>query len=58
MKLSVAANNPEGLSEMQIKERSQVETWPTRKYRPRRRYELSVEEQEDIVTAYRQSHLT
>ena len=33
------------------------ETWPGGKYRPRRRKELPLEEQEDIVDAYRTSFL-
>ena len=58
MILSVASRNPDGRSEAEIKRQSLEETVPTGKYRPRRRNELSATELEDILAAYRQSHLT
>ena len=58
MLLSVASRNPDGLSEAQIKKMSKEETVPAGKYRPKRRNELTATEQEEILDAYMQSHLT
>ena len=52
MVYSVASRNPEGLSERQIAQQMVSETVPARKYKPRHRRELSVEEQESIVQEY------
>lgn len=50
MKLSQPSSNVEDLAEWRLRERSRMETPPGRQYRARRRKQLSLEEQEAIVT--------
>ena len=50
--MSVASRNPEGLSESEIKKWYQQETIPGPNYKPRRRRELSLKEQEQIVNEF------
>ena len=50
--MSVASRNPEGLSESEIKKWYQQETIPGPNYKPRRRRELSLKEQEQIVDEF------
>ena len=42
----------------EIKQQAMLETVPCRKYRARRRHELSAEDEENIVRAYTQDYMT
>ena len=49
MKLSVASRHPEGLSEQAIKAKAQMESFPSRHYKARKRRELTISEKDQIV---------
>ena len=50
--MSVASRNPQGLSEGKIKELNQKEMIPGPYYKPRRRREISLKEQDQIVNEF------
>ena len=50
--LSVASRSIDGYSELDLKRQSQEEIVPNRQYRPRRRRELTLSEQQDIISSY------
>ncbi len=52
MKYSTAADNPEGLQEKELRERYQLEKPAGRRYKHRRRCQLSSNEIEEIVASY------
>ena len=58
MKYSTAANNPEGLQEKELRVSYMREKPAGKKYKPRRRSQLSSEEIEEIVQCYNEGNLT
>ena len=58
MRYSTAAHNPEGLQEKEIRARHMQEKPASRKYKHRRRCQLSSEEIEEIVAACDEGSLT
>ena len=56
-KYSTAKNNPEGLSEKEMRQRVQDENPPSRKYKARPRSKLSSKEIANIVKAYKTESL-
>ena len=52
MKYSTAADTPEGLQEKELRERYQLEKPAGRRYKHRRRCQLSSNEIEEIVASY------
>ena len=53
----MASRNPEGLTEGQLREILLKETVPVKKYKARRRLEVSLEEREEIVDEYLKEYL-
>ena len=55
--MSVASRNPLGLTEGQLRDILLKETVPVKKYKARRRREVSLEEREEIVDVYLKEYL-
>ena len=55
--MSVASRNPEGLTEGELRKILLKETVPVKKYKARRRLEVSLDEREEIVDEYLKEYL-